>query len=207
MKTQFCVTNPIPCFSRALAQYPHLAAFFHICFFNLQLTMTILIVSSPADPHALCVRWALQQAAVQCEILELTTLPSQSRISYATKAAPANALQFCIAGRDNLVSSTLDFSEVRAVWMRRVLLNAVHFDFSDLHDDDLPNAQQEIDAFIPSLWYGLSNLVGEQVQWLNAFAASRAAQSKLLQLQVAQALGLRTPATLVSNDAARIRSF
>ena len=170
--------------------------------------MTILIASSPADPHARCVQWALRQNNVPCEIIELTALPCSGQISITLGEALTHTLRFS-HGENFRQDQTREFdlSPVRAVWMRRVFLTAQHFDFSDVHEDDLRNVQQEVGAFIPGFWYALTSMLGDQVQWLNGFAESRAAQNKLLQLQIAQAVGFSLPATLMSNEPAQIRQF
>ncbi len=44
-------------------------------------------------------------------------------------------------------------------------------------------------------------------RWINPIEAARRAENKLVQLRVAQAVGFRTPRTLVSNEPAAIRTF
>lgn len=170
--------------------------------------MTILIISSPSDPHARCVQWALRQHGVACEIIELTALPCNGHISISANTTPAHALRF--AGGENFRQNqerAIDLSQVRAVWMRRVLLRAQHYDFSDVHEEDLSNVRHEVGAFIPGLFYALNSMLGDEVKWLNGFAEALAAQSKLLQLQLAQSVGFAVPATLMSNEPTQIRAF
>lgn len=170
--------------------------------------MTILIVSGNTDPHARCVQWALRQHGVACDIVELTSLPCKAQISFSPNATLAETLSFNPTKELNLPGQHgIDLSQVRAIWMRRVLVTAQHFDFSDVHEDDLLNVQQELAAFIPSIWYTLESQLGQDVQWLNGFTASRAAQNKLLQLHIAQTVGFALPATLISNTPAQIREF
>lgn len=171
--------------------------------------MTILIVSAEADLHARCVQWALGQNGVPCEIIELTALPCNAHISITPGATLANnTLRFSHTSlsRQNQ-DQPIDLSLVRAVWARRVFVTAQHFDFSDVHEEDLFNVQQEVTNLITSIWYTLESMLGHDVKWLNSFSASRTAKNKLFQLHIAQTIGFSLPATLISNEPAQIRAF
>lgn len=170
--------------------------------------MTILIASSHTDPHARSVQWALAQHGIACQIIELTSLPCHGQISLVPDALPANTLQFRHSEATRQSGpGELDLSQVRAVWLRRAMLEPQHFDYAEVHQDDLIHVQHEMLAFIPGIWHTLCAVLGQHVQWLNGYAQAQAAQNKLLQLHLAQASGFAIPATLMSNDPAQIREF
>ncbi|MBN1206553.1 MAG: MvdC family ATP-grasp ribosomal peptide maturase [Myxococcaceae bacterium] len=91
--------------------------------------------------------------------------------------------------------------EVRAVWLRRVVPPRLDEELEPAwREGCLRESQAALDGF-------LDGLAAAGCRFINPQEAGLAAQNKLHQLRQARALGLEVPATLVTNDAARVRSF
>ena len=74
----------------------------------------------------------------------------------------------------------------------------------NVSEADRKFAEQEYRAFYHCLAYTLETM---PVFCINKFSAARFLHNKAVQLQLAQACGLRIPATLLSNSPGRIREF
>lgn len=170
--------------------------------------MTILILSGTLDLHAHCVRWMLRQNGIAAEILDLTDLPCNGRLSLRP-TAPLNQIinQILSMGQGQHAAVPMQLDAMRAVWVRRTGLAPKFFDYSAVHEDDLQNVQQEMVLFTPGVWHLLQLALGPEVAWLNPFHATVAAKNKAVQLRLADAVGFATPATLIGNDPDAIRQF
>ncbi len=115
-----------------------------------------------------------------------------------TDRFPAELRMSTGRGPDFARIGDLDLAAVCAVWWRRVYPAAPE----GLEPGLAEVCRLEGEALVEGL---LLSLPG--VQHVNHPAADRAAAHKLHQLQVAGALGLAVPPTLVSNDPAAIRAF
>ena len=91
--------------------------------------------------------------------------------------------------------------EVRSVWMRR--LRSPRFDEA-LEPAWAQSCESESRAALEG---ALDGLAGLGCRFLNRLEADRAASNKARQLRLAQAVGLRVPRTLVTNDVERVRAF
>ena len=92
----------------------------------------------------------------------------------------------------------IDLADVAAVWWRRIWPQKP----PELEEAVAMVCLLESEAMLEGLFTGLPGL-----RHVNHPAADRAAASKLMQLSLAQRVGLAVPPTLVSNDPAEIRSF
>ena len=97
----------------------------------------------------------------------------------------------------------IDLRSIRSVWFRRHRLPEMPVEM-DRADQDY--CLREADWFVKGLVYSLA-LGSGQVRWMNHPERASSAESKIVQLNVAAALGLNVPETLVSNDPAKIRDF
>jgi len=90
--------------------------------------------------------------------------------------------------------------DVQVVWYRRPRKPLI--DLSEEHPD-FEFLKLENEHFINNFWA----LLGDKVRWVNHYLKANEANNKLLQLRVAQSLGLKVPATLVGNDPCKIKDF
>ena len=97
-------------------------------------------------------------------------------------------------------AQTVDVRTLNAIWYRRGSVKQT------LPGEVEAAHELHIDRSIERAVEGI--LLNEfQGRWISHPVATRLAENKLLQLRAAQRAGLRIPATLVSQDPARIRSF
>ena len=91
--------------------------------------------------------------------------------------------------------------EVRAVWARRMALPRLDEALEpSWRDGCIRESLAAFDGF-------LEGLEALGCRFINPLVAGQAANNKPRQLRLARALGLEVPRTLVTNDAARVRSF
>lgn len=92
---------------------------------------------------------------------------------------------------------TLHSPDIRAAWYRRYEAPPLNGIDSEYHTF----IKGEARAFLDSLWKSLN------VFWVSHPSAIQRAEGKMNQLQYARRKGMRTPFTLVTNDAKEARSF
>jgi glutathione synthase/RimK-type ligase-like ATP-grasp enzyme len=97
--------------------------------------------------------------------------------------------------------SPVDVHDVDVLWHRRVGSPIVRN--PDAHPSDRQVAVQETSRF----QRGLLRTLSQRVFSVNDYAASVAAENKLVQLQAAREVGFEVPETLVSNDPEHIKAF
>jgi glutathione synthase/RimK-type ligase-like ATP-grasp enzyme len=95
-------------------------------------------------------------------------------------------------------AEALDLRPTRAVWARRLWPGALPAEFP---------AQTAASSQLQSRNFFMEAMTELDAFWINPMRASQAAESKLLQLQLARRLGLRVPATLVSSSPNAVREF
>lgn len=154
--------------------------------------MPVLILAAARDFHARVVEARIARlggSSILLDPLDLRNGPSLT----ATLGPGGGQLWLRVGGR------TIDFSQVRSVWWR-----------SRLAVPDLPDLADAADRrFADVEWEGaLAGLIqGARPLHVNDPVANLAAQCKPRQLRVAEELGLRVPATLVTNDPHQVRAF
>jgi glutathione synthase/RimK-type ligase-like ATP-grasp enzyme len=90
---------------------------------------------------------------------------------------------------------------VRAVWLRRLVPPRLDEELEpSWREGCLRESHAALEGF-------LDGLEAAGCRFVNPLEAGHAATSKLRQLRLARSLGLEVPRTLVTNDAARVRSF
>jgi len=116
---------------------------------------------------------------------------AQAEIEFELSAT-RQTRRFAVGGR------AFDFAEVTSVWYRRTI-----------HPLPAPGLDHGESRFVAG---ELRHLVGglvldQSVQWVNPIFETARAEHKLFQLRLANAIGLKTPRTIVSSDAATLRRF
>lgn len=152
----------------------------------------ILIVSDEQDLHARHVANLIRKRGEEATIVDFAHVAEDMRYSHRLGLG-TNTLLEC--GHHTRVN----FSEIVTIWFRRPSMVAVPDAVID------PIARQ----FIRNEWSEAMNgmvLGHEKTRWVNHPIAQIAA-TKTLQLKVAEDVGLKIPATLVSNDPVAVRRF
>ncbi len=164
--------------------------------------MSILIVSTIKDIHAVAVAWALTSVGISTDIFDIFEFPSNSRISIK----PVNG------GKTNFVSCSkkekiIELDMVKVIWCRRLLFTPLYLNYSKVHSEDLNNVAAEVQAFIANLWSELEDSLPLETIWVNDIAAALKAKNKAKQLKIAESLKFIIPNTLISNSPTDIRAF
>ena len=156
--------------------------------------MSILIVSSLSDGHALAVINALSALGSEdVELLDLSAYPSRLTLTLAFDNGKRR-FQLRRPGEGQL-----DMDAVSAVWWRRpspfgmpdTLRNPAHRQL----------ALSETDTAFRGLFEAMNGL------WINSPARDAAASHKPFQLALAQSLGLEIPQTVMTSDPEEARAF
>jgi hypothetical protein len=151
------------------------------------------ILSTRDDIHALLVKKKIEERGERCHLLLGKELALAGGLSWSNDPAAPSVLR---DSEGNLV----ELCDLDAFWYRRA------HRLQDLPVETDPEYEEAIHA---SSWIALQGLLLNEFQgaWVSHPAATELAENKLLQLLAAREIGLRAPATLVSQDPARIRAF
>jgi glutathione synthase/RimK-type ligase-like ATP-grasp enzyme len=147
--------------------------------------MKIIVLAHPKDDHAAPVCWALEQAGYQTACWSGVSPAEQDQASVLVDE------QSCIT----LGPHRLESDDV--FWLRQ----------PDTPADVLAGAKTTTSphsSFYDALVCVLENV---PVRCINHYSASCLVRNKAVQLRMAGASGLKTPATLMSNSAAAVRRF
>jgi hypothetical protein len=158
------------------------------------MSVAIGILTKREDIHAVAVKQAIEHRhRARCHILAGKELAGSGGLSWSGDRDAPSVLP-------DLDGELVEIAELGALWVRRLPLQQMLPDAVD--------ARYAEDIHL-SCWTGvLGHLITEfRGAWLSDPVATELAENKLLQLRAARRAGLRIPATLVSQDPARIRSF
>ncbi len=146
--------------------------------------MKIIVLAHPKDDHAAPVCWALEQAGYKAGCWSGISPVEQEQASLLVDEHSGIAL-----GAHRLESDDV-------LWLRQ----------ADPPADVLPGtkAASPQSSFFDAMACMLENL---PVRCVNRYSASRLVRNKGVQLRLASASGLKTPATLMSNSSAAVRYF
>ncbi len=152
----------------------------------------IVAVSHARDEHAPPVLAALRRIGARAVLLDLADFPLRATLAlaYGGRGRPRSVLR--------TPGGTIDPREVRAIWWRRP------------EPFDLGRGLSRVDAEFSfrELLEALGGLAASlDATWVNDPWRDAAASHKPRQLALAERLGLRVPATLVTSDADRARAF
>lgn len=155
--------------------------------------MTVLIVSSFADPHARGVIAELAKLGTEVELLDLADYPGKLTL---TLAFGDGKRRFLLKRPGE---GQLDLDTVRAVWWRR----PGAFSLPELLRDPAHRrlAQSEANAAFQGLFAAMEAL------WINEPTLDALASYKPYQLALAQRLGLEIPPTVMTSDPEEAREF
>jgi glutathione synthase/RimK-type ligase-like ATP-grasp enzyme len=155
---------------------------------------TVLIVTNKIDPHVDLVLSKLQEQKVSCFRWNLEDFPSAHHILMNVTASGS-------LGAANIFAEhrKLQLADVKVAWYRRPGDSTVSSSISDEIDRQL--AQRETDFFLRGLWLTLKS------EWINAPHLIHSAGYKVGQLGIAGSVGLRVPATLLTNDFQEVQEF
>jgi hypothetical protein len=128
-------------------------------------------------------------------------------VRWFTADQPTRQLSTFLLTNDGRMSWALEGSELSlhddsfdVVWLRRPMLPLLP---PTLHPHDVHTASVENLSMQRSILYSLA----DGAAWINPYEAHLRARNKLVQLRAAGPAGLTIPATLMSNDPARVRTF
>ncbi|WP_372528755.1 hypothetical protein [Piscinibacter sp.] len=156
--------------------------------------MSILILGFPGDVHIHAVRWALDQAGADHQVLYTPDLPQMLRASVRLGGGMLPTASFHCA---RTAGKTGDYD---TVWFRR---SGLSMRPPSMPDADWTIAERECDHHIAILRQHLA----PNAYWVNDAEARERAMLKSPQLEAARQCGLATPDTLYSNDPDEIRRF
>jgi glutathione synthase/RimK-type ligase-like ATP-grasp enzyme len=155
--------------------------------------MTVLIVSSLADPHAQAVSAALVERGVAVEVLDLADYPGKLTLTLGFGGG-RRRFQLRRPGEGEL-----DLESVRAVWWRRPGAFGLPEALRDPAHRRL--ALSEATTAFHGLFEAMDAL------WVNPPARDASASHKPYQLARAQSLGLEIPQTVMTSDPDEARDF
>lgn len=155
--------------------------------------INVLIITSPEDSHAINIMLALERRGCHPVMWFTADFPNQQCHSFSFYN---NELYWESEG----TNFTIKNDHFDVVWFRRP---KKPFVAKAIQSEDKQNAQKENLMLFNSFW----EVIAQNAIWINPVKHAKAANSKLLQLQLAKQLGLIIPKTLVSNDPARIKDF
>ena len=158
------------------------------------MTVAIGILSLRDDLHALAVKSKIEQRHhARCHIFAGKELATLGGLSWSGDADAPSVLR-------DLDGELVEPSGLDAIWYRRLGRQQLIPEAAD------PKYTAEIDA---ACWTALQGHLLTEFRgcWVSDPEATELAGNKLVQLRAARRAGLRIPATLVSQDPARIRQF
>lgn len=152
------------------------------------------IITYADDPHGHVVKKKLEeQHGAWCCLIPCNELALRGRLTWSTQRGEP-ALLPTVDGQ------AVDVKTLDALWYRRTSAKQTLPDGAD------DTYHVYINSTIERVMEGI--LVNEfQGRWVSHPVATRLAENKLVQLRAAARAGLRIPATLISQEPARIRSF
>jgi len=158
------------------------------------MNVAIGILSLRDDIHALAVKSKIEQRHhARCHVFAARELATRGGLSWSGDAGAPSVLR-------DLDGELVEPSGLDAIWYRRLGRQQLIPEAAD------PKYTAEIDA---ACWTALQGHLLTEFRgcWVSDPEATELAGNKLVQLRAAQRAGLRIPATLVSQDPARIREF
>jgi hypothetical protein len=151
----------------------------------------ILMLTKTFDPHVHPVAEALQRRNVSLIRFDLADFPQRIQLA-ARIGGDAEGWQ----GPLTFHGQTHDLADIASIWYRRPTHTVIPRSYSPPVRDFL--ALENLRGFVGILHGPF---------WVSPRGAIQAAEFKPAQLQAAQALGLRIPRTLITNDPATVLAF
>lgn len=154
----------------------------------------ILIISSEEDDHAQAVLKCLAELNTPAKLLNLAHFPRQTQLAI-------NFSSVFSAEGSTLTDPNGDvaLSGCRVVWWRRPQLLTLHPEISDHAQRTF--AYNECFSALSGLWLSFNPF------WVNHPTRDEEASRKAYQLKIASEIGLKIPATLITNHPEKARRF
>jgi len=160
--------------------------------------LALLVTRSDDNASVRAVGALLEARGVRPVRLDTDLYPE--RVALSSRLMPAGA----VSRRLRVADGVVDLNDVAVVWYRRFLAGGgLPQGLGDLRPPSVEEARRTTYGAIAAL--GADAFDG--VPQLDPLAAVRRCDHKELQLRRAQALGLRVPDTLITNDADEARAF
>jgi glutathione synthase/RimK-type ligase-like ATP-grasp enzyme len=156
--------------------------------------MAVLIIAQPRDEHAVAVKDHLERLGKEVEVLDTSLFPESANLAMGYKCC-GNQRTFRLEVRGRV----LDLSRFGSVWWRRP--QPPQLSDQMMKPSHRVFAANEAYEALSGLWQCMD------AQWVNDPARDMVAQRKAYQLKVAQEVGLRIPATMITNDPMEARKF
>jgi hypothetical protein len=153
----------------------------------------ILILTSAGDTHSYAVAEAIRRKGGDPILWHMTDFPTRSGEALLFDGDHSS---LHVEGLD----ADLSISSIQSVWRRRP---AHVVDEAVLHPADREFVQLECAVFRRSLL----PVIFQDAFWVNPPDAAVSAGRKIVQHKLATAIGLKTPATIFTNDPRRLREF
>ena len=155
--------------------------------------MRVLIPTVVEDTHAVFVKKALESIGHEADLWYTADFPIK-------QTHALSIMNDEIRWVANLSTISLHCPAYDVVWYRR----PAHPKLPDtLHLDDIENAKKENQLFFQTLW----QVILPEAAWINPPNSLTKISSKLLQLKIANHLGMNIPNTLISNDPYIIKDY
>lgn len=152
------------------------------------------IITYGDDPHGHLIKRKLEeQHGAWCGLIPCNELALRGGLSWSTQLEQPALLP-------TVDGPTVDVKTLHVLWYRRTSSRQALPDGADAI------YEAHINCTVNRVVEGIL-LNGFHGRWVSHPVATRLAENKLVQLLAAERAGLRIPATLVSQDPARIRSF
>ncbi|MEP6955079.1 MAG: MvdC/MvdD family ATP grasp protein [Solirubrobacteraceae bacterium] len=158
--------------------------------------MSVLILAQHHDEHAAAVAAELEQLGGHAEVVDTSHFPDRARLVARFESCEECRKRLFLL---ELERGRIDLADVGAAWWRRPHPPAASARLT--RPDHQVFAVNETHEALRGLWHALD------VFWINDPGRDEVAHRKLLQLRVAQDVGLEIPSTLVTNDVAAARSY
>lgn len=156
----------------------------------------ILIITSKPDLHADYLEEKLNKQKIQFVRFNADELANRFLVTYT-----GNGGHIVLETKDGKKHKSFKLDEITAIWYRKPFLTK--FDRIK-QNTNTAFAGRETDAYLQDLCL---SLLESNCKWINYPESNRTADNKILQLRLAQQLGLRIPKTIITNNAEEVLDF
>jgi hypothetical protein len=154
--------------------------------------MSVLIITIKGDEHAIAVAAAIRRMNGHCDIWWTSDFPGAQHHEFRTGPDGLSAA---------VAQNVLPFDRYRSIWIRRLRIPRPNFE--KVHPDDVKFVDQSLRHYHSALWQYLSHqsaCTTSSIRWVNDPGSIEAAESKVLQLDLAPKVGFNVPKTLITNS-------
>jgi len=156
----------------------------------------ILIITSKPDLHADYLEEKLNKQKMQFVRFNADELANRFLVTYT-----GNGGHIVLETKDGKKHESFKPNEITSIWYRKPFLTK----FDQIKQNtNMAFAGRETDAYLQDLCLSLFE---SKCKWINHPESNRTADNKILQLRLAQQLGLHVPKTIVTNDAEEVLDF